>query len=450
MRQNSRTETNDFGRELFEIAIPVTLQSLLQSSFSVVDQIMTGQLGSVDIAGIGIAGKFASIYSVVIAAVAAVAGIQISQYEGRNDEREAAKSLWTNLLLALFLALFVTAAGIFVPTKILGLYTKEIAVIQTGGSYLGIYAVSFLPQAVTVILSAFLRCAGQAKIPLYASLCAAFLNTGLNYLLIFGRCGFPALGADGAALASVVAQYAGCLLIFLLFVGQHRKNHWRLSFCVFHTGEKIVQYAAILLPMLVCEFFWSLGENVYAGIYGHIGTRAFAAMSLTNSVQALVIGALSGVAQAAGIMVGKRLGAGEEEQAYQVSKKLMAAGWAGAIALALCVVLGSGAYVQIFNVEEEVRLMTRQILFVYALVVPIKVQNMIVGGGVLRSGGKTVYAMAIDLTGTWGFGVPLGLLAAFVWKLPIAAVYFALSLEEGVRLLISLVLFRRRVWMRRI
>lgn len=187
---------------------------------------------------------------------------------------------------------------------------------------------------------------------------------------------------------------------------------------------------------------------MYASIYGHIGTQDYAAMTLTNPIQALMIGALSGVAQAAGIMIGKSLGAKEYEKAYRDSKLLMLWGAAGSAVLSVILVLLSRYYVLIFNVEESVRFTAQKILFVFALISPVKVQNMILGGGIIRSGGKTAYIMVIDLIGTWVFGVPLGLLSAFVWDLPIAWVYFFLSLEECVRLGITLEVFRRKKWMK--
>lgn len=208
--------------------------------------------------------------------------------------------------------------------------------------------------------------------------------------------------------------------------------------------------ASALLPLFVCEASWSLGENVYAAIYGRMGTEQSAAMTLTAPIQGLAIGALCGLSQAAGVIVGKRLGGENYDGAYRAAKRLMVYGAVGASVLCAVVLLASGAYVEIYQVSRTVKRLTRQILFVYALAAPFKVLNMILGGGILRSGGRTAYVMGIDMLGTWGFGVPLGLLGAFVWRLPIASVYLLLSLEECIRFAISMAVFRRKRWMRRL
>ncbi len=436
----------EFQKELLQIAVPVTLQCLMQSSFSVVDQIMTGQLGSISIAGIGLGGKFASIYSVVIAAIASVAGIMIAQYIGKNDHKQVGRSFYTNLTVSLIFVMVFTSLSMMMPYQILGFYTDDESAVQGGVEYLRIYALSFLPVAVTSMFSAYLRCVGAAKVPLYAGIVASVANTVLNYILIFGNAGFPAMGVKGAAWASVIAQLSGCILTVLFFISLSRKNSWKISFEIRMDNAYMKQYLVILMPMLVCEFFWSLGENVYASIYGHVGTKAFAAMTLTNPLQALVMGALSGVSQAAGVMIGKRLGADDRGSAYQDSKRLMYTGLVCSILLSVLIIVLNQYYVLIFQVEEDVRLMTRYVLAVYALVAPVKVQNMILGG-ILRSGGKTTFVMIIDMIGTWIFGVPLGLLSAFVFHLPIAAVYFVLSMEECIRVVISFIVFRKKKWM---
>lgn len=436
-----------FHKELIRIALPVTLQCLLQSSFSVIDQIMTGQLGSISIAGIGLASKFTSLFSVVIAAISTAAGIMIAQYLGKKDEREMGRSFFTNLLLALVITFIFVVLCLGFPQKIMKLYTDDMETVTAAAEYLKIYSASFLPLTVNMLLSTFLRCVGAASMPLYTSIAAAVLNTGLNYVMIFGRLGLPAMGIRGAAWASVIAQILGCLLLYVLFIRRYKKKEWKLSFSLFVEKESWKQYAGIILPILICEFFWSLGENVYAGIYGHIGTEATAAMTLTNPVQSITIGALTGVSQAAGIMIGKLLGAGEYKKAYRDAKKMMLYGLSGSLILSAVLALLAGYYVRIFNVEESVRLSAKSLLLVYALISPVKVQNMILGGGIIRSGGKTRYVMVIDLIGTWVIGVPLGLISAFIWGMPVAAVYFMLSLEECVRFVISLAVYRQKKWM---
>lgn len=163
----------------------------------------------------------------------------------------------------------------------------------------------------------------------------------------------------------------------------------------------------MLLPILVCELLWSLGENVYAIIYGHLGTDSCAAMTLINPIQGLMIGALCGLSQAASVIVGKMLGNKSYEEAYRASKKLIWYGMTGALCLSVVIIVTSPLYVSIYQVEESVKELTKQILFAYALVAPFKVLNMILGGGIIRSGGKTKYVMYIDMIGTWCFGYHL-------------------------------------------
>ena len=434
---------NSFFASVCALAVPVALQSMLQASFSIVDQIMIGQLGSVSVAGVGLAGKFASIYSVIVSAVGVVAGIMISQYLGQKNSREVRRSFFVNLLIALGLAgVFTLLCGGF-PGQIMGLYTTDAPMGQAASSYLRIITATFLPIAGATLLSTLLRCMEKAQLPLYASIASAVLNTALNYVLIFGKLGLPTMGANGAAIATVISTWVNFLLMLVMLGrnGSVLKASGRAG------KFNLRQYLSMLLPILVCEFLWSLGENIYAAIYGHMGTEASAAMMLINPIQSLVIGALCGLSQAASVIIGKKLGSREYDDAYRDSWRLIRYGFIGSVILSVLVVLASPMYVEIYQVDAAVKLLTRQILTAYALVAPFKVLNMIAGGGIIRSGGKTNYVMFIDMIGTWVFGVPLGLLSAFVWKLPIPYVYFLLSLEECVRFAITVFILRGKRWM---
>lgn len=436
-----------FFKAVCTLAIPVALQSMLQSSFSMVDQIMIGQLGEINVAGVGLAGKFASIYSVVISAIGAVAGIMIAQYLGQKNRSEVRRSFFTNLLLGAGIAgMFMVICTLF-PNQIMGAYTRDVQTRQAAAEYLMLISGTFVPMAGATLLSTLFRCLEKPRLPLYASILSALLNTSLNYIMIFGKLGISPMGVHGAAFATVISQCANFLLMLLML----SKNGFLLKS---NEGEPTAtlrmnwgQYWSMLLPLLVCEVVWSLGENVYAAIYGHMSTDASAAMTLTNPIQGLVIGALCGLSQAASVIIGKHLGSGENEEAYWSAKKLMLYGAIGSALLSVIVMIASKAYVGIYQVDNAVKTMTMQILFAYAIVVPFKVLNMILGGGIIRSGGRTKYVMFIDMVGTWCFGVPLGLLSAFVWKLSIPYVYFLLSLEECIRFGISLIVFRRRKWM---
>lgn len=438
---------NSFFRSVCNIAIPVALQSMLQASFSVVDQIMIGQLGSTNVAGVGLAGKFSSVFSVMVSAIGAVAGIMISQYMGQHHKKEVCRSFKVNLMLAIGLAAVFTAMCVLIPSQIMGLYTKDYDTALAATDYLVIISGTFLPLACATMLSTLFRCMEKAVLPLIASIVAAFLNTSLNYILIFGKFGFTQMGTKGAAIATVISQVANMLIMLLFLIKSKEKfkdNYKHMEIPKFN----FKQYAYMLLPVLVCEFMWSLGENVYAAIYGHLGTDACAAMTLINPIQSMMIGALCGLSQAAGVIVGKKLGNNEYKEAYEASKKLIYYGFFGALLLSALVILLRNYYVDLYQVNQTVKLLTNHILIAYALIAPFKVLNMILSGGIIRSGGKTKYVMMIDLIGTWIFGVPLGLISAFSLNLSIPYVYFILSLEECIRFGISILVFRRKKWMR--
>ena len=207
-----------FLRTVCNIAIPVMLQCMLQSSFSMIDQIMIGQLGSVNIAAIGLASKFFSIFSVTVAAIATVAGIMISQYIGKEEKEEVDKSFSVNMIASLLLAVIFMALCIFIPENIMRIYTKEAEICTVAASYLKILAITFIPVAGATLVSTMLRCMEKASLPLYASIVAAIVNTVLNYVMIFGKFGCPAMGVEGAAIATVISQLINLFIMLIALV----------------------------------------------------------------------------------------------------------------------------------------------------------------------------------------------------------------------------------------
>ena len=423
-----------FFKAVCTLAIPVALQSMLQSSFSMVDQIMIGQLGEINVAGVGLAGKFASIYSVVISAIGAVAGIMIAQYLGQKNRSEVRRSFFTNLLLGAGIAgMFMVICTLF-PNQIMGAYTRDVQTRQAAAEYLMLISGTFVPMAGATLLSTLFRCLEKPRLPLYASILSALLNTSLNYIMIFGKrqagdlthgCAWCGICYSNFPMCQFSADAPNAFQKRFPFEIQRRRTHCNTP----NELGAVLVYAA-----------------AFAGMRGGVesGGKCLCHHLRAHEYRCQCCYELS---QAASVIIGKHLGSGENEEAYWSAKKLMLYGAIGSALLSVIVMIASKAYVGIYQVDNAVKTMTMQILFAYAIVVPFKVLNMILGGGIIRSGGRTKYVMFIDMVGTWCFGVPLGLLSAFVWKLSIPYVYFLLSLEECIRFGISLIVFRRRKWM---
>ncbi len=431
-----------FFKKSMKIAVPVALQAMLQSSFSMIDQVMVGQLGKTAIAAVEVGSKPGFVFAFVSGAVATVTGIMVSQYMGKEDAEKVDVSMSVNMLVMIAIALLTTMACLLLPGILTGIFTKDAAVIKTGAEYVRIVSLVYPLSGMASILAVQIRCNDHSEYPLYISAVAAIINTALNFILIFGHFGAPALGVKGAAIASVVSQAVNLGLMIYFY-----NKICRFRFIIKMDGAEIRQYITILFPIVFNEFMWTVGQNVNTYIYGHMGTDELAGMSLTGPVQGLSIGALSGLSQAAGILIGKRLGEQEYDKAYEESKKLCIYGFAGSAIMSLILVMFRCPYVGLFKVDANVGMIGAMLLLTFAILEPVKVQNMILGGGIIRSGGRTKYIMIIDLLGTWLVGVPLGLFTGLYLKLPIVWVYFILSQEELVRFIITVFMFRSRKWM---
>lgn len=440
----------EYMKEILQIGLPITLQSILQASYSMVDQVMVGTLGTLSIAGGGLVGKFSSLAAFTLSSIASVTSILVAQYHGNKDKEGISKSFFSCLYMAMAVMAVFMAACLILPDGILAMYTTDTEMIKAAVPYFIVIAVSFLPMTLTMEFSALLRSIEKSKFPLYAGMAAMLLNVIFNYIFIFGKLGMPKLGLLGAGIGTLLSRSVECLVQLIFILGLCQKQELYLHPVSILKLEQYRKISIIALPLLFNEFSWSVGENIYAAIYGRIGTQAVAAMTLTNPLQGMFIGMFSGVSTAATVMTGKRLGRDEKEEAYDIAKYLAKVGAIGSIIVSVILVAISNLYVGLFDVEPQVLETSKRIIYVLAVYLIVKISNMIIAGGVLRSGGKTQYTLYIDMLGTWVFGVPLGLLGAFVFKWPIEAVYALLSFEEVVRLIITLIIFKKKIWMQNV
>ncbi|MBE6072889.1 MAG: MATE family efflux transporter [Clostridium butyricum] len=438
---------NKKWKTLLDIAIPISMQNLLMASLSAVDQIMIGKLGTIYVAGTGIGYKIPNLFVITITAVATSTSIIVSQYYGANNKRGMIKALKGNGIFALLLLCAFLFPSVLFSKSLINLFTQEKDVINIANSYFRIILISFLPIAVRALVSSYMRSIKKIKIVVVASIISVITNTILNYILIFGKMGFPKLTYVGAAVATVISIYVECIILIIAF----RKEITEYGFNIFVENKVDKKFfktiRLILVPLLVTEFLWGLGDTLYSLIYSRIGIKEMASMALTYPIQNACIGLFGGVSAAAAIVVGNFLGADKKEEAYDYSIWFIKLGIIGGIILGILLAAINKLYVNLYAVDLEVRNMTYTMIIVYAFIAWIKISNMIAGGGIIRSGGETKITLYMDLLGTWVLGIPLGFICAFLLDVDLPIVYLAISFEELVRFIISLVVVKRKKWM---
>jgi len=444
-----RINKSNYLKHILAIAIPISIQSLFASSFSVIDQIMVGSLGEINIASIGLAGKFPTVFFFTAGSISVGASILISQFRGKKDLAGISKAFMICAKWGLLLSLLFFSIAFFFSPSLMSLFTKDANVIETGSIYLKIVSLGFVPGFIATMISALLRNTGKSKQPMIASISAVILNTILNYILIFGHLGFPHMGVRGAAIATTIARLLELGIVLVFFVIHQIRDEYKINLFIKSDKALIKTALIVTLPIFLSELAWSLGEAVYGIIYGHIGTDETASMTLIGPIIILSIGLFAGVAQASSILVGNQLGKREYDTGMFLGLKSMKIGIIGTAIIGIIVLLLSGIYPNLYNIAESTKSTTTSILIVFAFVLWIKVSNMILGG-ILKSGGKTKYVLFMDLLGTWVIGIPLGLVSAFILNLNIAWVYLFIGIEEFVRLVIGYKIYKSRIWVQTI
>lgn len=447
-------ENKDYKEKYFKsmlaLAIPISIQSLFQASLSMIDQIMIGQLGEDVVAAVGLGSRFPFVLLITLSAIASAASIFAAQFYGQKDMDGIAKAIGGTAAFGIIVTIIFTIISLAFPHQVLRIYTKDIAIIKMGSEYLKIIAIGYIPMLFIGIYSSVLRSIERVKFPMYTGLCSISINTLLNYILIFGKFNAPRMGLCGAALATTLSRFIELLLIVGMVYMKKYPIAFRIDKIFNISSEFMRKLFMVMWPLVINEFFWALGETLYSAIYGRMGTVQVAAMTLTYPVQSLSIGLFSGVSGAAAIMIGNSLGQKDNEKAFNYSKEYIKLGIIGSSFFGVLMIVLSGVYTSMYNVSPESKHYTVKLLIVFSSVLWIKVSNMIIGGAVLRSGGETKYTLILDMVGTWGIGIPIGLISAFIFKLPVYWVYFLISMEELVRFLIGLKLVYSKKWMKNI
>ncbi|PKK89120.1 MAG: MATE family efflux transporter [Candidatus Wallbacteria bacterium HGW-Wallbacteria-1] len=433
---------------LWQLAAPVALQHLVIFSLGMVDTVMIGQLGKVEIAGVSIANQFHFLLILLLFGISSGVSVFTAQYFGKGDTANIRRMTGIGLIAGITGGLCFFLTAFIRPEWIMKIYSRDTAVIATGCLYLRITSFSYICTAITIIFSVVLRSMRQVKMPLAVSTAALVSNTLLNYILIFGKLGFPVMGVKGAAIATLISRAMELgLLLYLLYSNRNVLAGSIREFTDL-TMDLVKKCFKTAMPVVINEFGWGLGTAAFSVVYARISTDAVASFNISEQAMNLSMVMLFGTCMACSVMTGNSIGAGKSSQAIHNGRKFLALGTLLGLCSGILIIIFSPLIPKLFNVSDQIRLNSHYILFTFGLVVTFKSMNFHLIVGILRGGGDTTWGMMLDICGMWLVGLPLAFAGAFYFHLPVYLVYALASTEEIVKFFFGIYRFRSGKWIR--
>ncbi|MFA6947448.1 MAG: MATE family efflux transporter [Eubacteriales bacterium] len=442
-----------FWSSALRLAIPIAAQNLLMSSFTIVDTLMIGQLGDIELSSVGMAGQWSWLMGLVMFGLNSGASVFISQYWGVRDIKNIrgifAILLWHTLGVSAIFA----AVGFFAPNTVVSIFNDTPEIVAAGASYLTIAAFSYFGIALNNVFSTLLRSTENVKLPMYASAVSTVVNAILDYGLIFGAFGLPAMGIEGAALATVISSWIAPIIVLVVSIRQ--KNMLIMRFREFFTFGKalLFKFYRISSPVVFNESMWGLGTMLYNVIFARLGYENYAAITILRTVEGVPFVFFVGLCNACCVMVGKNIGRGEREDAIRDARRFAVLVPITALLLGLGVVALRPLIITMYshggNLTDVTVNAAMGILLIYGLEMGMKNIPYIQIVGIFRSGGDTKTGVKYDLVCLWLISLPLTFLSAFVFKLPFIAVYAVMLLaEDTLKVFLCLRHFISRKWIK--
>lgn len=428
-----------FLKKLSIIAVPIVIQNFIASSLNMVDTLLVGKLGEKQIAAVGIANQYFFLFNLLTFGICCGAGVYISQFWGKKNVKNIKKVLGIELIICIAIAILFMAVALIKSEAIIRIFNNgDLKVINLGSDYLKIVAISYIFTAVTFSYATASRCIENTALPMCISAIAFFINVILDYVLIFGYFGFEAKGVEGAAIATLIAR--GIEMIMLVSYIYLTKGVLRAKLGEMFdlSREFVIRVLNTIITVVLNEMCWGLGMTIYAIIYGRIGTKAIATIQICTSVQNIFMIITFGLSNASMVMIGNVIGAGKKETGKLYAKRFLILGVMVGAILGAALAISARGILSIFNISNEVYYDGVKILYIIAATLIVKVINVIIITGILRSGGDTKYALKTEAFTMWFIGVPLAFLGALVLRLPIYVVFGMVILEEITKFIVGI------------
>ena len=430
------------------IALPVAMQGMLNTIVNLVDTMMIGALGATAIAAVGLANKVFFVFTLLVFGIVSGSGVLAAQYWGNGDIKNIKKVVGLALTLAVAASIAFLVPAVVCPEAVMRIFTASEDAIQVGAGYLTIVALSYPATAVSNTFVAMLRATGRVKAPVVISSCTIFINIFFNYTFIYGNFGAPAMGAAGAALATLMARLAEALSIILVVYLGKAPVAARFKEMFGYSREFLVQFFSTTSPVIANEFIWGLGTTLYSLAYGRMGNDAVAAITIATTIQDIVTVLFQGLSAATAVIMGNEMGAGKLKRAERYAKNFLILQFIVTILGALFCVAIRWQIIGVYNITPEIAESVSRCIIVFALFMPFKMFNYVMVVGILRSGGDTKMCLLLDCSGVWMIGVPMAFLGGLFFGFPIHIVYAMVMLEEVYKAVFGYWRYRQKKWLR--
>lgn len=425
-----------FWKNAVKLTVPVALQNLLTSSFTLADTLLVSSLGTVALSAVGMIGQWAWLMNMMLVGFCSATSVFISQYWGIQDLKKIRHIGGISIVFSLAVSVLFTVVSIVIPQYVIRIFNSDPEVVAVGAEYLKVVAFSYIPIALTNILAAVLRAVEDVKLPMYASAFTTVLNIFLDYAMIFGKFGFPQMGVRGAALATVISAWLGVVMIVVISLFQ--KNIIAAEskeFFKFNRVE-IKEYLKKAIPIVINESMWGLGTFTYNIIYGNMGYEYFSALTIVRSFENICFVLFIGICSASSVMIGKSIGMGEIKKGIEDSKRFSIIVPVIAAAVSVLIVVFRHQLVSLFNMGSNISQLAIDtagvMMLIYAIAFPFRMFPYLQIVSIFRSGGDTFTGAKFELICLWLMSVPATLIAVYVFKVPFLVAYAIMYIFEDI------------------
>lgn len=423
----------EFSKKLIRLVIPIAVQQLMVALVSVSDAVMLGFLDQDSLSAVSLAGQVQFVFSLFIFSVTGGVSILAAQYWGIHNREAVEKILGIGMKIMVPISAVFSAAAFFFPRQLMTCFASDISLIEKGAEYLRTVSLSYFLLGLSQVYLCIMKNCGKAGTGSLISSSSVLINIILNWLFIFGIGIFPRMEIAGAALATVISKAVE--LIWTMGIMLKKDSiKIRPNFCIHCDKGLEADYWKYAFPVLGNNLVWGIGFTMYSVIMGHLGSDAAAANSIANIVKNLAVCLCEGISSASAVLVGAELGRGLLDKARDYGSRLCRISLiCGAVsgAVILCVI----PFVPLFtSLTPQAQSYLKVMLTVSSYYVVGKAMNMTVISGIFPSGGDSRFGFKCDTVTMWCITVPIGLVSAFLLKLPVTAVYVLINIDEIVKL----------------